>query len=325
MRLCLLLMVVALGSALSLSGWSISPSSQSFCPQIPCAQEALSLDAAGGELRGAMAIDDRQIIQKLEQVGSELFDQNKTVPVAELVSQLNRKQCELPVAAAPATAARLAPADVYARCKSGVVVVAGLYKCTKCTKWHANIASGFMIASGVLVTNYHVIVGENIAFLVAMTADGDVLAVKEVLAASKCDDTAICRLDGPCAASPLALADAAPVGSPISVISHPDGRFYSLSQGIVSRYYQHRRDGMMMQVTADFARGSSGGPVLNDAGQAVGFVCSTVGVYYRITDGKKEELQMVFKQCVPASAVLKLIKTGPMQTQLSRANSLTLR
>jgi len=64
----------------------------------------------------------------------------------------------------------------------------------------------------------------------------------------------------------------------------------------------------MMAVTADFARGSSGGPAFNDCGNVVGFVCSTSSVYYKVGQGRKDDLQMVFKNCVTAASVLKLIK-----------------
>jgi V8-like Glu-specific endopeptidase len=62
-----------------------------------------------------------------------------------------------------------------------------------------------------------------------------------------------------------------------------------------------------MAITADFARGSSGSPVFNECGNVAGVVCSTQSIYYRETRGRQTDLQMVFKQCVPAEQVLKLI------------------
>jgi S1-C subfamily serine protease len=95
------------------------------------------------------------------------------------------------------------------------------------------------------------------------------------------------------------------------VISHPDRRFYTLTDGIVSRYSTSTGGGKktsVMMITADFARGSSGGPVFNDCGAVVGYVGSTVSVYYNVDKGRKDNLQMVFKQCIPTGNVLKLIK-----------------
>jgi S1-C subfamily serine protease len=109
---------------------------------------------------------------------------------------------------------------------------------------------------------------------------------------------------------PLALAPGAPVGSPVRVISHPDGHFYTLTEGVVSRYLTVRRaetEVPAMAITADFARGSSGGPVFDDAGAVVGIATTTHSIYYD-EKGARDNLQMVIKQCVPAASVLKLVQ-----------------
>ena len=160
------------------------------------------------------------------------------------------------------------------------------------------------------MTNYHVVEGEQNRALVAMTYDGRVFPVNEVLAASKPDDLAILQLDAPDTAfEPVALAPETPVGAAVTVISHPRRRFYTLSHGVVSRYHTemiHGRKTPVMTITADFARGSSGGPVFNEYGAVAGLVRSTVSVYYNTENGKQENLQMVFKQCVPAQCILEL-------------------
>jgi len=48
-----------------------------------------------------------------------------------------------------------------------------------------------------------------------------------------------------------------------------------LTSGVVSRHFQEGKDATMMAVTADLARGSSGGPAFNDGGNVVGYVCTT--------------------------------------------------
>ena len=143
---------------------------------------------------------------------------------------------------------------------------------------------------------------------------GRVFPVKEVLASSQRNDIAIDRLDLPKGESlaPLPLQSDQPVGSSIAVISHPDRHFYALSLGIISRYHHLQRKpnekAAIMAITADYARGSSGAPVLNDRGAVVGIVASTNSVYYKNENGKQENLQMVFKQCVPAASLLELIE-----------------
>ena len=64
----------------------------------------------------------------------------------------------------------------------------------------------------------------------------------------------------------------------------------------------------MMQITADFARGSSGGPVLDARGRAVGMVASTGSVHYNNDHGEQKNLQMVFKECVTADAIRALVQ-----------------
>jgi len=246
----------------------------------------------------------------LDHAAHTLMEAGKVTAVSELIKQLDRRQCKIKPLAPQADP--LTPAQIYPRCKPAVLVVAGLYKCPRCTRWHTMLASGVLIdPAGVFLTNYHVVKNTNNKAIVAMTADGKVYPVTEVLAASAAEDVAVARLDtGSRRLAALPIATHAPVGAPVTVISHPTNRFYLLTAGIVSRYQKAKRANKlvdMMTITADFGRGSSGGPVLNDRGAVVGMVASTSSVYYPAKKGKKEQLQMVFKQCIPAAAILKLL------------------
>ena len=256
-------------------------------------------------------VDDRSVLHELTRAAGTLIRDGKTTPMATLIGQLGRKQCTLGLA--PPTARKLALSEIYRQRREGVLVVAGVYQCKKCTRWHASVASGFLVTgSGAFVTTYHVVNNKAKHTLVAMTCDGKVFAVKEVLAASAADDVAILQLEAAGAKlEPLALAADAPVGTAVGVISHPNNQFYALTHGIVSRYFTAAKDGKrvpVMSITADFARGSSGAPILDDTGAAVGLVRSTTSVYHKVVKGKKENLQMVLKHCVPAARILKLIK-----------------
>jgi S1-C subfamily serine protease len=64
----------------------------------------------------------------------------------------------------------------------------------------------------------------------------------------------------------------------------------------------------MMSITADYARGSSGSPVLDDSGAVVGMVADTRSIYYTIDHGAQQNLQMVVKECVPSASILKLFR-----------------
>lgn len=227
-----------------------------------------------------------------------------------LAEQLERQHHPLQLSAKPASSA-LTPAQLYARAEAGVIVVANLYNCGRCDRWHTNSATGFIISSdGIAVTNYHVVENKLENMLGAMTADGRVVAITEVLAANEASDIAIIKLDGD-GFTALPLAEADPVGTPVVVISHPVQRFFSLSSGIISRYFTTRKPGShsrRMSITADFAKGSSGGPVINPYGAVTGVVSSTSSIYYGKKDDVDTNLQMVIKSCIPVQAVHKLIR-----------------
>jgi S1-C subfamily serine protease len=144
-----------------------------------------------------------------------------------------------------------------------------------------------------------------------------VAAVKEILASDRAADVCLFRVEGD-GFRPLALGAAAPVGTKVRVLSHPEGRFFFQTSGEVARY--HRRPARprqpaatWMSVTADFARGSSGGPVVDAAGRVVGMVSSTQSIYYE-SSGKepKGPLQMVVKNCVPSAAIRRLVEPAGM-------------
>jgi V8-like Glu-specific endopeptidase len=69
-----------------------------------------------------------------------------------------------------------------------------------------------------------------------------------------------------------------------------------------------RKLGRRMAITADYAKGSSGAPVFNRKGQVVGVVSSTSSIYYSVENGKKENLQMVVKNCIPVESIRELIQ-----------------
>ena len=273
--------------------------------ELPCFQE--SADDAAPE-----SVDDALIKRHVERDGGKLVEEGAATEMAGLIKQLGIGQCELELPAAAS-----APADaavLYERAKESVVVISAIYKCDRCDNWHASCASGFVISSsGAIVTNYHVVDQAEKSGLVVMTADGQVLPVKRVLAANEVNDLAILQVAGE-NLKPLPLAkEPSPVGTDVAVVSHPDGRFFTYTSGVVSRYHKlHDKEGgsEAMMITADFARGSSGAPVLNKNGEVVGIVRSTRSIYYHVEDGQQKNLQMVFKTCAPAESLLRLVADG---------------
>lgn len=257
----------------------------------------------------APPVSDREIRQRLEREGAELLAGGATVPMSTLRAQLARTHCALRL---PAPARRrLSTVEAAARMRQSVAIVASLYKCPRCTQWHARAASGFFLTEdGAVVTCHHVVSQAESETMIVMDARGRILPVREVLAADAHADVAILRVEGQ-GFSPLPLCPEAPVGSTAHVLSHPDNQFYEFTTGVVSRHFsQPHQDGTlpMLAVTADFGKGSSGAPVCNDRGAVIGLVNNTRSLYYTEEEGKKDNLQMVFKNCTPASALLPLLR-----------------
>lgn len=257
-------------------------------------------------------VDDQALRGLLQRHLERLHDATNRIPLAALRAQLGRTNAVVQLAR-PSSRERTW-AEIYERVKDSVFIVSELYTCSKCTKWHVNAASGFVISrDGALVTNHHVVDKGTGVVIGAMSLAGEFFPVKEVLAASSREDVAILRLDGR-TFTPLPLLADKPVGSAVAVLSHPDTSFFSLTEGIISRYSVERvsrRDSRRrhsLVITADYAKGSSGAPVFDNCGNVVGVAASTQSVYYDEDHGRHDDLQQVFKYCVPAGCVLDLIR-----------------
>lgn len=281
------------------------------CRTATAARAARPCQQDGNAHREPASVEDGELKRHLEQQGARLIESGRTVSARVLVEQLQRRRWKLDLP--EASSAERDSAELFLAAKPSVVVVSALHRCRRCVQWHATTASGFAIATeGTVVTNYHVMDDPAMHTFVVMTSDRRVLPVEQVLAASRADDLAILQVPAD-DLIPLPLARPAapaPVGSPVTVISHPDGQFFCCTAGIVSRHFQMRVDNELidaMGITADYARGSSGAPVLNSRGEVAGIVQSTESIYYSENAHQQRDLQMVFKTCIPVSSLRRLI------------------
>jgi S1-C subfamily serine protease len=281
---------------------------------LPALFAALTAIAPGSDVDHAA--DDRAIFQQLEKATAELAESGKS----PLTSTQRLAQCQRPQAAKVAlrapSQATLGGEEAYRRAAAASVLIGSAYKCAKCTRWHNTLASGVVVdTDGVVATNYHVAAGELGEAMGVLTADGKFHAVTEVLAANKDQDVALLRVAGKGLAA-LPLRDDAGAGAPIYCYSHPANSFGCLSEGVIARYCRlpgERNGAIFMQITADYARGSSGGPILDHEGNLVGLVSSTSPIFYdspgAAKDGKPAvpNLQMVRHNCVTARAIRDLV------------------
>lgn len=181
------------------------------------------------------------------------------------ITKMQAGQAEAPATAVREIAARATPAVVSIRAfADGEVVSSG---------------SGFLIAAdGVVVTNHHVI--QQADRLQVELSTGEVFGDVYYVASNAARDLAILRIPATQLPS-LSIGDAAgvAVGDPVYVIGNPLGLDRTFTDGLISA----RRvvDGVAyIQISAPISPGSSGGPVLNAAGEVVGIATASV------TDGQ---------------------------------------
>ncbi|MGH7362437.1 MAG: S1C family serine protease [Candidatus Methylomirabilales bacterium] len=137
-----------------------------------------------------------------------------------------------------------------------------------------SLGSGFFVSEDIVATNFHVIEGaaKGYAKVVGQKAKYDIAGV---VGLDRQHDLALLKLTGARAPSlPLGDSRQVAVGDDVYAIGNPRGLEGTFSQGIVSAIRQLRSD-TLLQITAPVSPGSSGGPVLNSQGKAIGVAVAT--------------------------------------------------
>jgi serine protease Do len=279
--------------------------------------------------RGEDFLDDAAIKASFEDGLTRLFQQGGLPTGSTTAGQLREalRARPHPLPASPRIDPEIAPptddfvlSSAFAHAKAATLVLGHLYLCGKCDRYHGNLAGGVLVSpDGLALTNYHVLDFREAIVFGAMTAAGEVYAIDEVLAASESDDVALVRLRGAKDLPHLALQTGLKTGEELFVVSHPDGHFYTLTRGYLARRYLTAKErAPRLQITADFAKGSSGCGILNLRGELVGLVTSTSSIYYNESEGKKDNLQMVVKSGVPAESITKLFQAPATAPPVAR-------
>lgn len=213
----------------------------------------------------------------------------------------------------------LPPHELYAKRHASALVYGKLFTCSECPKLHVDIIATAtpVTADGVCLVNYHMVrpivdrnaavKGDSIYFVA--DRDGQVYPLTDILATSRDEDAAVIRVDTRGnSLEAIPLGQPALVGQHINLISHPKKMVYTYTQGYVSRNTIYNYPGYpildLMEVTADFAEGSSGGPVMDDQGNLVGMVKGTTTIFY---DEERRNPQMVLRVTIPIKPLRKLL------------------
>src|SRR5213592_4197207 len=167
--------VLALAGVAAASGHALSgPEKAASKPPAPPPAQPLNLP---GE------VSDERMEQLLDNAADLLLKSGQTVKMSELLRQLQRRSCSIGLP--KLSASKLSAAERATRTRAGVLVIGDLYKCKKCPRWHVGVSSGFMLnEAGACATCYHVVNVSESPTLIAMTGDGRIVPVREVLAAN---------------------------------------------------------------------------------------------------------------------------------------------
>ena len=279
---CLKTFVLGVGFAIVLAGCSTDSRRSTLKPTAPVPGEP---------------IDRLNIELYLKDQCARLWSEGRVA--TNLLSRTNHLTCSLKLT--PPSTNGISPAELVEKNEMSVAVIVLYGKRGKL----AGSATGFFLTeSGALATCKHVVANKRVKGMAVMTRDGRVCPVRELLAVDPTNDVAIVQVEGK-GFTPVPVAPAARPGSPVWVISHPLTRFYSVTAGIVSGYFVEE-DGTYMDITADFAIGSSGAPVFNEYGAVVGLANFTSPIW--AGGFFTAHQQMVTKGCVPSAELLKLIR-----------------
>lgn len=263
------------------------------------------------------AIDDEMFEQRVLDACAALHAAGELQPCRELAAPV----AGAAVPAVPAVELRrdaLAGPELHQRLWPSACVVGHYFLCNECEHWHVSAASGFWVgADGIVATCHHVLAPEDgmrQAFLVVADLAGQVWPVQKVLAADAPAD--LCVLQTPARDRvPLPLRLDVRVGERVACLSHPDHQFGFYSEGVLARRFVLREPPESpiarpwLHVTCDFARGSSGAPVVDACGNLVGVAVATTTVVHD-EEADPVDTQMVFKAVAPAAALQALL-AGP--------------
>ena len=261
--------------------------------------------------------------QLVEHFGSELarIAKEYQIVVPEELARQAEQARAFAVKTLPDPGRPLRPDEIYAAARPCTVLVGAIGDHDPHHGPQRFCATGFVIhPDGIIATNYHLFPGfRTLKAVGVMAADGRVWPVKQILAADPAGDVAVLKIDAQ-GLPALPVAADVRVGQRVFCLSHPvldsdrsSSGLFAFTQGMVSGKYRLRLGEetpiKVLTITADYAVGSSGGPILNEHGAVVGVACQTSPIVY---DLQANDVQMVWKLSRPSSTLLALLK-GPGQ------------
>ena len=171
---------------------------------------------------------------------------------------------------------------------------------------------------GVCVTNWHVFwqlidptarLDLRDSLLFVATEAGKIYSISSILSYSRSGDLAFFKIDtrGD-RLVPMPMGGDLAVGENVHALTNPAGYPYVYTNGVVSRTFVKESGNPFanrVEITADFAKGSSGGPIMDDRGNMVAMVSCLHPIFY--VDQPPTDRQMGIKECIPVSSIVRLM------------------
>lgn len=209
---------------------------------------------------------------KLE--SKKLYASQKLPNRKDILEQLkSHAQCSLEIPSSPPEKS----ASVYDTLARATVLIM-----THDEKNGDRFGTGFFIAPGVIVSNWHVVdTAIDFPMIAAMTYDGEVFPITAGLAGNKSEDLVILKAQSEgkhftC----LPLASKLPTpGTSVWQCGHTHAAYWTFTDGIINRYCiepfkleseKKSHDHPVIDLSHKVSAGSSGSPVVNDRAEVVG-------------------------------------------------------
>lgn len=140
---------------------------------------------------------------------------------------------------------------------------------TVVVKTSNGMGSGFVVPGGLIVTNLHVVAGQE-AIAIRLPS-GQELVVQDVRGVDRQNDLALLNANLSSVGLALSEGDGISVGAPVMAVGNPQGLAGTVTAGVVSSVRKHPTlDFELIQMDAAISPGSSGGPVLDGRGRVIG-------------------------------------------------------
>lgn len=214
-----------------------------------------------------------------------LIEAGKLLTADAFAEQLTNPQHGT-VALTPAKTKPLPGREIARQAAASYLRAGWIFQCTKCGRWHTNFAGGYAIANDAVATAHHVMqppetMKPGAGHPIFVRGENEVLPVTSVIAADGAMDAIVLRV-GVSDLQPLPLASDLEIGDPVWCLSDPRGERGYFSNGIVNRWVAKAANDprrLRLNVSTDWAPGSSGSAVLDQFGNAVGHVGSIRALY----------------------------------------------